>query len=72
MAYFAAKASGNTGEADKAFGRLAKAAGGSNNVWTYCASMGSTGTGSFEPHDPGYPDPWPTTVPGATYGRSPG
>ena len=72
-AYVTARARGDNDEADRAYRRLEKAAGGQDNVWAYCEPVwgGDHSGGSPDPHGSSYPDPWPRTIPETANGRPP-
>jgi hypothetical protein len=72
-AYVTARARGDEREADRAFRRLAKAAGGQDHIWAYCQSVwgGDNSTGYPGPPDSDHPDPWPRTIPQTASGRPP-
>jgi len=73
-AYTSARMRGDQGEADKAYRRLEKAAGGPDKVFAYCASVWPTdpGPGNYDPHNSSYPNPWPAlTAPASPNGRLP-
>jgi hypothetical protein len=71
-AYLDARSRGHQSDADKAWRRLEKAAGGRENVLAYCAPVWPTGAINSEPHDSSYPSQLPTsTAPESAAGRPP-
>lgn len=70
-AFVMAKARGDDHEADRAFRRLAKAAGGEDRVWDYCKPIWGGSTGAPDTQDPHYPYPWPRSTPESANGRPP-